>query len=318
MRTVKKLKITQQEDIMKIEKTVWNRKSAYSLKNGLMEVIVNPQDGMNIYDITYRGRQLTSWNEEKYQNRATYAIPVLYPTPNRSDGLKIRVGEEQYDARMHGLIRLLPFEVTKMECTEASVLLTGSLKWDENQADFAMFPFPSTLHITVEVKENEVIWSYEVENQGERELPYGIAIHPYFSKRGQNVTITVPADSVMEMTEEKIPTGKVIPVGETVPDLRQPTAVAELNLDHVFTDCHKGECAVITYDDCTISLKASEEFGHIVVFTPEAPFFCIENQSCSTDCFNLYAKGFEKESGLLTVKPGEKRGGAIQFICAER
>ena len=168
------------------------------------------------------------------------------------------------------------------------------------------------------MKEDAVIWSYEVENQGVRELPYGIAIHPYFSKRGQKVTITVPADSVMEMTEEKIPTGKVIPVGETVPDLRQPTAVDELNLDHVFTDRHKGECAVISYEDCTVSLKATEEFGHIVVFTPEAPFFCIENQSCSTDCFNLYAKGFEEESGLLTVKPGEKRGGAIQFICAER
>ena len=37
-------------------------------------------------------------------------------------------------------------------------------------------------------------------------MSYGIAVHPYFNKREQEVKITVPAASVMEMTE-KIPTG---------------------------------------------------------------------------------------------------------------
>lgn len=303
---------------MKIEKTTWNGKNVYSLTNDSLEILVNPQDGMNIYQISYKGRCLTAWSEEKFLSKATYGIPVLYPTPNRSDGLKIRVGEEQFDARMHGLVKNLPFEVTKMECSRDAALLTGSLVWDKNQPDYAMFPFESTLYVTVGVRAEEAVWSYEVENQGKRDLSYGIAIHPYFGKRDQNVTITVPADSVMEMTEEKIPTGKLIPAGETVPDLRKETSVSELSLDHVFTDCHKGESAVIRYEDCRVTLEASEEFGHIVVFTPDAPFFCIENQSCSTDCFNLTAKGFVKEAGLLTVKPGEKKAGSIRFICSEK
>ena len=57
---------------------------------------------------------------------------------------------------------------------------------------------------------------------------------PYFSKREQEVKISVPAASVMEMTEEKIPTGKLIPAGETVPDLRTPVLVDGLSLDHVY------------------------------------------------------------------------------------
>lgn len=302
---------------MKIQKTVWNGKTVYSLENGSMEILVNPQDGMNIYQITYGGRCLTAWSEERYISKATYGIPILYPTPNRSDQLKIRVGERQYDARMHGLVRNLPFEVTRMECGEDEALLTGTLIWDESQPDYAMYPFESILHITVGVKADEAVWSYEIENRGDADMSYGIAIHPYFSKRDQKVTITVPADSVMEMTEEKIPTGKVIPVGETVPDLRGAVAVEELSLDHVFTDCHQGEPAVIHYEDCRLELRASDEFGHIVVFTPEAPFFCIENQSCSTDCFNMFAKGFIKESGLLTVRPGEKKAGFVRFVCIE-
>ncbi|WP_320977955.1 hypothetical protein, partial [Hungatella effluvii] len=72
--------------------------------------------------------------------------------------------------------------------------------------------------------------------------------------------------------------------------------------------------AEIFYNDCRVKLEATEEFGHIVVFTPKAPFFCIENQSCSTDCFNLFAKGFVRESGLQTVKAGEKKSGAIRFV----
>lgn len=299
---------------MKVEKTVWNGKEGYLLQNESMEVFVNPEDGMNIYQMDWEGRQMIAWEEERYQRKATYGVPVLYPTPNRSEDLKIQTFGRQYDARMHGLVKNLPFEVKAADTDGQAALVTGVLMWNEAQPDFPMFPFPSTLSITVKVLPDEVVWSYEVENCGEGEMSYGIAVHPYFNKREQAVKITVPAASVMEMTEEKIPTGKLIPAGETVPDLRTPALVDSLSLDHVYTDCQAGAHAEIFYNDCKVKLEATEEFGHIVVFTPKAPFFCIENQSCSTDCFNLFAKGFVRESGLQTVKAGEKKSGAIRFV----
>lgn len=33
--------------------------------------------------------------------KATYGIPVSYPTPNRSKNLKITVNGKQFDARLH-------------------------------------------------------------------------------------------------------------------------------------------------------------------------------------------------------------------------
>lgn len=215
---------------------------------------------------------------------------------------------------MHGLVKNLPFQVKTAETDGQAALVTGVLEWNEKQPDFAMFPFPSTLSITVKALPDEVVWSYQVDNRGEGELSYGIAIHPYFSKREQEVKISVPAASVMEMTEEKIPTGKLIPAGETVPDLRTPVLVDGLSLDHVYTDCPAGAYAEIFYKDCKVKLEATEEFGHIVVFTPDAPFFCVENQSCSTDCFNLFAKGYARESGLQAVHAGQKKSGEVRFV----
>lgn len=257
---------------------------------------------------------MIDWEEARYQRKATYGVPVLYPTPNRSENLKIQAYGKQYDARMHGLVKNLPFQVKTAETDGQAALVTGVLEWNEKQPDFAMFPFPSTLSITVKALPDEVVWSYQVDNRGEGELSYGIAIHPYFSKREQEVKISVPAASVMEMTEEKIPTGKLIPAGETVPDLRTPVLVDGLSLDHVYTDCPAGAYAEIFYKDCKVKLEATEEFGHIVVFTPDAPFFCVENQSCSTDCFNLFAKGYARESGLQAVHAGQKKSGEVRFV----
>lgn len=302
---------------MKVMKTVWNGKEGYLLQNESMEVFVNPADGMNICQIDWEGRHMIAWVEERYKRKETYGVPVLYPTPNRSENLKIQAFGKQYDARMHGLVKNLTFGVKTAETDGKAALVTGVLVWNEEQPDFAMFPFPSTLSITVKVLPDEVVWSYEVANCGEGELSYGIAIHPYFNKREQEVEISVPAASVMEMTEEKIPTGKLIPAGETVPDLRKPVMVDSLSLDHVYTECQTGGHAEIVYKDCKIKLEATEEFGHIVVFTPDAPFFCVENQSCSTDCFNLFAKGFARESGLQSVNAGEKKSGAVRFVFVQ-
>ena len=299
---------------MKVRKTVWNGKEGYLLQNESMEVFVNPADGMNIYQIDWEGRHMIDWEEARYQRKATYGVPVLYPTPNRSENLKIQAYGKQYDARMHGLVKNLPFQVKTAETDGQAALVTGVLEWNEEQPDFAMFPFPSTLSITVKALPDEVVWSYQVDNRGEGELSYGIAIHPYFSKREQEVKISVPAASVMEMTEEKIPTGKLIPAGETVPDLRTPVLVDGLSLDHVYTDCPAGAYAEIFYKDCKVKLEATEDFGHIVVFTPDAPFFCVENQSCSTDCFNLFAKGYARESGLQAVHAGQKKSGEVRFV----
>lgn len=298
---------------MKLEKSEWKGNQIYKLIGENLEAWVCPEDGMNVYRVIYEGKQVIAWDDSRFEKGATYGIPVLYPTPNRSENLKIHVDDAVYEARMHGLVRRLPFTVTEEVCGENEVFLSGSLKWDESQENFSCFPYHSILTIRVGIRGNEMTWEYEVDNQEQKELPYGIAIHPFFDKNGQDVKITVPVDSFMEMTEEKIPTGKRIPMEETGVELRKPVPVETLHLDHVYTGYHEGQPILLQYEDFQVSIDATRDFTHVVVFTPDAPFFCVENQTCSTDCFNLYHKGFKEESGLEFVKPGEKKGGKLTF-----
>ena len=60
-------------------------------------------------------------------------------------------------------------------------------------------------------------------------------------------------------------------------------------------------------------LRGSADFTHLVVYTPNADWFCVENQTCSTDAHNLHAKGLVKESHLQIVPPGKKQSGTLEI-----
>jgi aldose 1-epimerase len=63
-----------------------------------------------------------------------------------------------------------------------------------------------------------------------------------------------------------------------------------------------------------LTLGASPDFTHVVVYTPAArPFFCIENQTCSTDAHNLHARGFVRQAHLSIVEPGQSHRGALDW-----
>jgi aldose 1-epimerase len=62
-----------------------------------------------------------------------------------------------------------------------------------------------------------------------------------------------------------------------------------------------------------VTLEASEIFKHMVVYTPsKRDFFCLENQTCSTDAHNLYEKGFTEEAHLLILEPVGSPGSVVE------
>jgi galactose mutarotase-like enzyme len=65
-------------------------------------------------------------------------------------------------------------------------------------------------------------------------------------------------------------------------------------------------------------LATSREFTHAVVYTPDRPTFCIENQTSSTDAHNLFAHGFKRESHLLVVAPGKTARGSVDWKIARK
>ena len=166
--------------------------------------------------------------------------------------------------------------------------------------------------------------TYKIQNVGSKDMPFGFALHPYFSTlSGKGDTlISIPANYVMEADDELLPTGRLLDVRGimySMFDLRTPVPIANLKLDHVYTGLHNNESAIIEYRKQAMRLRiqASQEFTHIVVYTPpseeDAPFFCLENQTCSTDAINLHNRGLQDIAHLLELRPGESSNGFIQY-----
>ena len=111
-----------------------------------------------------------------------------------------------------------------------------------------------------------------------------------------------------------LPTGTLIDVSGKPYNISTPRPIAELSLDHVFTDLVPGKFATIDYRSLGfgVELQTSDEFTHTVVYTGHPHAVCIENQTCSTDAINLWNSNGKKESHVLTLQSNQVSTG---FIC---
>jgi aldose 1-epimerase len=139
--------------------------------------------------------------------------------------------------------------------------------------------------------------TYQVQNKGTRTLPFGFALHPYFSTFADkhDVSLSIPAQAVMEVDDEMLPTGRIFDVNKVMYamyDLREPVPVDYLKLDHVYTRLTKSALSTLDYTRLGMQLHiwATDDFTHQVIFSPEqkVPAVCVEHQTCSTDAINLH------------------------------
>lgn len=293
-------------------------RSCCLLECGKMRLAVDPADGLNIFSVTYDGREVVKFREDRFSEGRTYGIPILYPTPNRTRDGKYTFQGRTHETEMHGLVKKHPFEVVSLEASENSAVLIGKLSFEEGTELYNRFPYKSELEIRICAEEEQFTYTYTVKNQDTKTLPYGFALHPFFEKLGQDVKISAAAEGVMEAGEDKLPTGRILPVAGTEYDLRQPVRADQTDLDHVYTEISGQPCAAADYEDFRLELEADPVFTHLVVFTPKQEFFCLENQTCSTDAANLTQKGFEKEAHLQTVEPGKEQSGTVVFRFVRR
>lgn len=299
-----------------IRETVWNGKKVHVLSNKILTLLINPEDGMNIYDVIYHDVSLIKWDEERYIKKLTYGVPILYPTPNRVEQDKIHFEGETYEAKMHGLVRNKKFCVCEEDNLLDSCKIRAYLEWNEEAVEeFSMFPFKSRLEICIALEGSLISYEYKVINKGNKKLPYGFGIHPFFQTISEHTSVILPKASEMEMDDNKLPTGrKKESIGF---DITKGIQVSETKLDHVFMNCGDELKAQIAFEDFQINIKATKEFDYVVVYTPPKDFFCVENQTGATNTHNLYEKGYQEESGLIIVNPGEMKSGRIQFEFAK-
>ena len=287
-----------------------------TLQNEHITVKIAPEKGSNMFSFRYKTHELIYTDPALLETSGFTGNFVLFPTPNRVKDSTYQWNGKTVVQRKHGALRDIhglvydePWNVVDQTQTSAttSISLTD--------------PFACTLQLRYELTANGVSTTYTVTNEGEEEMPFGFALHPYFARlSGDDQTyITVPSKSWMESPADTLlPTGKLIDVSDKPYNLNTPRPIGELSLDHVFTDLISGKYAEIQYTTLgfKVVLKTSEDFTHTVVYTGHKNAVCIENQTCSTDAINLYNRGFENESHILNLPPKKSHSGTVAYFVS--
>jgi aldose 1-epimerase len=218
----------------------------------------------------------------------------------------------------HGLVHNEPWNNDEPDVQGDTIHMHTWIDINSSSAVFEAFPFPHRLSLDYYLDGSGIKVVYSIENQGNTAIPFGFGLHPYFMKlSGDDGTmVELPAACVMQTTPDLLPTGQLIEVSGTRFDLCAPACIGALDLDHVFTHIPDGKAARIIYTTLgfSVRLAASRDFTHLVLYSPPgADFFCLENQTCSTDAHNLYQRGFTAESGLKFVPAGKTHTGSVTY-----
>lgn len=273
---------------------------------------IDMADGMNLVQWECAGRSWIDWDAARDAAGATYGVPLLYPTPNRVRGGRFTFEGREVQANMHGCVRKRAFAPVRQKAGDSFACVTGRVEFQPGQPEFFQFPYPSSLSVTITLTQNALQWEYTVQNDGETALPYSFALHPFFKKHGATFLRTA-ADCVMEMDSDHYPTGRILPVADTEKDLRRFVHAESVALDDVFcTDSAPQAWAEFREAHMRLTLCASPECKHLVVYTPPGKdWFCLENQTSSTDCHNLHSAGLCEAANLQIVAPHTSKSGRI-------
>jgi len=301
---------------------------SYSPKNSTEKPLIAsiaPELGSNLFSLTWDKLPIIISDKRLLEKCGFTGCFVLFPTPNRVKNSTFIFQKKSYVLKrrgeivpIHGLVFTEPWTFTKPIVTNRGVSFKTSISITKTSPLLEAFPFPCILTLEYNLYAKGIKITYTVKNTGSSKLPFGFALHPYFNRlSGSDKTlISVPATSWMESSPESLlPSGKLISVAGKPFNIQKPTPLEKLNLDHVYTDMNPNHFATIDYQaqHIKVNLKTSPDFTHAVVYTGEPSAVCIENQTCSTDAHNLYARGLKKESHLLIIKPKQSHSGFIQY-----
>lgn len=297
---------------------------------------IAPEFGSNLFRFRVGTHDIIHCERAMLQRMDFTGDFVLWPFPNRvrdkrysyrgHDYSLADVKRQQGNAVLiHGLVldRVWQYESPKVLPDAVSVTTYVDINQESGHL-YEAYPFASRLSLTYTLTNVGLSIKYEVQNLGSMTLPYGFALHPYFSVLAdrRDTYISVPAAAVMEADDNLLPTGRVLDVTGlmyTPFDLRTPVAVSQLKLDHVYTELQPGAAVVIEHrtEGIQINITGTDDFTHVVVYTAGAdePYFCLEHQTCSTDAINLARQGEERQkmAHLLELDPGESSCGLLQY-----
>ncbi len=262
----------------------------------------------------------TIWAEPGYEagdRRASGSgTPVLFPFPGRIAGTSmhwdgkdwpLEAGDGRGNA-IHGFVHTRPWRVVERNTSSVAAEFQASV---DDAEILKHWPADFRLRAAATVTGNSFLLTIVADNPGDKPLPCGLGLHPYFKaplgSTASECKVHLPVSNAWEM-HEMIATGQREPLADAA-EYQGGLNFAEMKFDNgfgglVFED---GTCAsqiVDTGAGVSLELAFNDVFRECVVYTPpHREAVCIEPYTCVCDPVRLEAEGHD--AGLRVLQPGE-------------
>jgi aldose 1-epimerase len=272
---------------------------------------------------------------------------VLFPFPGRIREGRFSFGGVDYQLplnetslgnALHGCVSNRPWaRVATSADARAGAALTYRIGTDQQPKLLAEYPFPFRLTMEIRLRSGRLHYAFTAENIGERPMPVGLGLHPYFplplgdSGSADDCEIWVDAPYYWEQ-EGYVPIGVSTHAEKSV-DLREPRSLRGLasvgiggpdrmvNLVHSQFSNNAGPRPSrrgIQWGlrdpraNREVVVKADAAFPASVTFVPSTrDRISFEPHSCLPNAFNLTARGCT--AGTVILAPGEFWRGSLSI-----
>ncbi|WP_018619303.1 aldose 1-epimerase [Spirosoma luteum] len=268
----------------------------------------------------------------------SYASAFLYPFPSRirhgiysfdGEDYALKMNETHRDNALHGFVHRQPFSVVSQEATDTYAQLV--LRYDYAGDTFG-YPFPFALTVTYQlVQANRLEYgsssatdrmcalriSYTAQNMGLTRAPAAFGWHPYFTfienkettrELVDNLTISLPAHSPIELDENLLPTGKGVAQPEETLRLHERELNNVFLIEPVQNQAYSE--TVLQSSKTGARLIVGQQTGegklnYLVCYTPpRRDSIAIEPLTANVDAFN-------NGEGLAILDPGGILSGSM-------
>jgi len=220
----------------------WNGLQAVEFAKGDYTALLIPSVGANLVRLanTRLGVEIlrtpAADEIETFKNRPQiFGLPLLFP-PNRiADGRYTFEGctyqypitiEKEHNYH-HGIIKGLPFSVSKARETENEVLVECRYYSNAgNDAIYKDFPHEFKCKIVYRLSDTGLEQEVTFTNRSERRMPVGVGFHtplciPFAGGEANDYAMRVAVGEQVELNDRNLPTGRKLPLSEQFSRLRE-------------------------------------------------------------------------------------------------
>ena len=282
--------------------------AAIHLKNEALDISVTPQGGAIISGHLKDGRAfLRPTTPAPVFSSLDHACFPMVPLCNRMSNNHFDFEGRPYHAAqnspvdplyIHGDGWLSDWHIKRQSSGSAC------LSFEHIATERAPFTYAAEQDITLEA--SHLTLRLSVTNKGERAMPFGFGLHPYFP-RTADMTLGFASTGHWENNAANLPQIWTPSAGEM--DFNKPRGLPDRLIDNCFMDWDGYAQIIWPNQDMALQIKADDIFKTCQIYAPQnQPFFCFEPMSHMADGLSR-----PDYSGFKILSPGETLSGRVDF-----